>query len=244
MSDADANEAVLAMVYDAEFGWSRDDDFFASVVNEVPASRVLDLGCGTGRLALALAAAGHQVTGVDPDRASLEAARAKPGADLVTWIEGTSNLLPSASFDTAVMTSHVAQYFLTDEQWAQVLADLKRALVPGGRLAFDTRDPRARGWEQWPERYSRDDLPLPDGRTVTITMEVTSVTGGVVSSRARYAFSDGSELTATEDLRFRAEQELRASLGDAGFTIEQIYGGWDRGPVGSPDGEFLIIARA
>lgn len=243
-NQAEFNEAALVRVYDAEFGWSKDDDFFASVVSEVPGSRVLDLGCGTGRLALALAAAGHQVTGVDPARASLDAARAKPRAELVTWIEGTSSVLPAASFDTAVMTSHVAQYFITDEQWAQVLADLKRALVPGGRLAFDTRDPRARGWEEWGERYSCHDLPLPDGRTVTITLEVVSVAGGVVGSIARYAFSDGSELVSTEDLRFRTEEELRSSLAAAGFTIQQIYGSWDRGPVGSPDGEFLIIARA
>jgi ubiquinone/menaquinone biosynthesis C-methylase UbiE len=241
---AEFTEAALVSVYDAAFGWSRDDEFFASVVNEVPASRVLDLGCGTGRLALALAAAGHRVTGVDPAGASLAAARAKPGADQVTWIEGTSSVLPDAAFDTAVMTSHVAQYFITDEQWAKALADLKRALVPGGRLTFDTRDPRAKGWERWGERYSRRDLSLPDGRTVTVTFQVTSVAANVVGSSARYAFSDGTELVSTQDLRFRTEAELRSSLGAAGFTIDQIYGGWDRAPVGSPDGEFLIIARA
>ncbi|HEX9063773.1 MAG TPA: class I SAM-dependent methyltransferase [Streptosporangiaceae bacterium] len=241
---AEFNTEALVAVYDAEFGWSRDDDFFAGVVNEVPASRVLDLGCGTGRLALALAAAGHQVTGVDPAAASVDAARAKPGADQVTWITGTSADLPDQAFDTAVMTSHVAQFFLTDEDWAATLADLKRALVPGGRLTFDTRDPRARGWEQWPDRYSRRDLPLPDGRTVTIALEVTSVTPDVVGAAARYAFSDGTELVSTEELRFRTEDELRSSLRAAGFTVLQIYGGWDRSPVGSPDGEFLIIARA
>ncbi len=94
----------------------RDDDFFLCVAGETPAARVLDLGCGTGRLALAMAAAGHAVTGVDPARASLDAARAKPGADEVTWIEGTSSVLPDAAFDVAVMTSHVAQFFGTDEE--------------------------------------------------------------------------------------------------------------------------------
>lgn len=66
----------------------------------------------TGRLTLAMADAGHTVTGVDPARAVLDAARAKPGADRVTWIEGTSSLLPTAAYDVAVMTSHVAQVFV------------------------------------------------------------------------------------------------------------------------------------
>lgn len=107
---AEFNDPRLVTVYDAECPWPRDDDFFLSVVSETPAARVLDLGCGTGRLALGMAAAGHTVTGVDPARASLDAARAKPGADRVTWIEGTSPVLPDASFDAAVMTSHVAQF--------------------------------------------------------------------------------------------------------------------------------------
>ena len=51
----------LASVYDAQFGWSKADDFFFGFVDERPRARVLDLGCGTGRLTLALAAAGHGV---------------------------------------------------------------------------------------------------------------------------------------------------------------------------------------
>ncbi|HEX6920353.1 MAG TPA: class I SAM-dependent methyltransferase, partial [Actinomycetes bacterium] len=81
MRNAEFRDRRLVPVYDAECPWSRDDDFFLSVVGETPGARVLDLGCGTGRLALGMAAAGHTVTGVDPARASLEAARAKPGAE-------------------------------------------------------------------------------------------------------------------------------------------------------------------
>src|SRR5260221_9977728 len=169
MRNAEFNDPGLVMVYDAAFGWSRDDDFFLSIVNETPAARVIDLGCGTGRLALGMAAAGHTITGVDPAKASLEAARAKPGADRVTWIEGTAAALPNAAFDVAVMTSHVAQFFVTDEEWRQALADLRRALVPGGTLTFDTRDPRARGWERWNPPASRPEGNLPDGPHVPAT---------------------------------------------------------------------------
>ena len=58
MRNAEFNDPRLVIVYDAECPWSRDDDFFLSVVNQTPGARVLDLGCGTGRLALGLSAAG------------------------------------------------------------------------------------------------------------------------------------------------------------------------------------------
>jgi ubiquinone/menaquinone biosynthesis C-methylase UbiE len=103
---------------------------FLAVAGEGPGGRVLDLGCGTGRLALALADAGHRVTGVDPACASLDVARAKRGADRVTWVEGTSQVLPDAAFDVALMTSHVAQFFVDDSAWRATLADLRRPLVP------------------------------------------------------------------------------------------------------------------
>jgi SAM-dependent methyltransferase len=244
MRNDEFNDPALVMVYDAAFRWSRADDFFLSVVNETPAARVIDLGCGTGRLALGLAAAGHTVTGVDPARASLAAARAKPGADRVTWIEGTSAVLPDAAFDVAVMTSHVAQFFVTDTGWRQALADLHRALVPGGRLIFDTRDPRARGWERWNPADSRREVRLPDGRDVIATTDISAVADGVVSFTIDYAFSDETRLLSTGDLRFRTEDELRSSLRAAGYAVEQIYGGWNREPVGADDGEFLVIARA
>jgi SAM-dependent methyltransferase len=244
MLHAEFRDPRLVAVYDAECPWTREDDFFLSVVDETPHARVLDLGCGTGRLALGMAAAGHTVTGVDPAGASLRAARAKPGAERVTWLEGTSRILPDASFDVAVMTSHVAQFFVTDDAWARALADLRRALVPGGRLVFDTRDPRARGWERWNPVDSHRRVQLPDGRTVTAWTEVTDVRDGAVGFTHHYTFPDGDELRSTATLRFRAEAEVHAALRTAGFAVEHVYGGWNREPVGAGDGELLVIASA
>lgn len=243
MRNAEFRDRRLVPVYDAECPWSRDDDFFLSVVGETPGARVLDLGCGTGRLALGMAAAGHTVTGVDPARASLEAARAKPGAERVTWIEGTSPVLPDASFDVAVMTSHVAQFLVDDDEWRRTLADLRRALVPGGRLVFDSRDPRAREWERWNPVDSRRRISLPDGRVVAAWTEVTAVQDGAVTFSHHYTFPDGEELLSTATLRFRTQEELCSSLRQAGFSVESMYGGWQREPVGMGDGELLVVAR-
>jgi SAM-dependent methyltransferase len=244
MRHAEFRDRRLVEVYDAECPWSRDDDFFLSIVNETPNARVLDLGCGTGRLALGLARAGHDVTGVDPARASLDAALTKPDAARIAWTLGTSSVLPDAAFDVAVMTSHVAQFFVGDSEWRRTLADLKRALVPGGTLAFDTRDPRSRAWERWNPADSRRRISLPEGRIVTVWTEVTAVEHTTVHFTHHYVFPDDAELQSTAVLRFRSEEEVRASLQEEGFSVESVYGGWQREPVGLGDGELLVIAHA
>ncbi|GAB3529677.1 class I SAM-dependent methyltransferase [Arthrobacter monumenti] len=244
MRNGEFNHPSLVAVYDVECLWSRDDDFFLDTVGETPAARVLDFGCGTGRLTLGLAGAGHAVTGIDPAGASIAAARQKPGADNVTWIVGLSNDASTLDFDAVVMTSHVAQFLVADSEWAEVLADLRRALVPGGRLIFDSRDPKDRKWEQWNRKDSSHQIVLPDGTEVDIWTEVTQVQGRIVDFDHHYRFSDGRDLLSSSTLRFRTEEELRRSLPDQGFAVDHIYGGWKREPVGAGDGEFLVIARA
>ncbi|MEH1012100.1 class I SAM-dependent methyltransferase [Micromonospora sp. CPCC 206060] len=252
MRQAEFIDPRLVRVYDVECPWGRDDDYFlagveesytgTSAVDGLPGAWVLDLGCGTGRLTLAIAAAGHRVTGVDPARASLDLAGTKPGAGRVRWIEGTSAVLPPNSFDVAVLTSHVAQFLVGDEEWAAVLADLRRALVRGGRLLFDSRDPADRRWERWNPRDSRRRLLLPDGGAVTTWTEVDDVREGTVTFTRHFRFP-GEELCSKATLRFRTEEELRESLRLAGFSVARIHGGWGGEPVGGGDGEFLVHAR-
>lgn len=243
--NAEFNDLRLVPIYDPWCPWGPPDDFFMALAGETSAARVLDFGCGTGRLAIALAAAGHHVMGVDPASTSLQVARAKPGAELVTWLEGSHEILPSAAFDLIVMNSHVAQFLVTDLEWTQALARFHQALVPGGRLAFDSRDPNARGWEAWNPVDSHEQVSLPDGRTVEIWVEVVTVTDDNVTFVIHYRFSDSSEeLLSQNTLRFRSQQELRSSLEAAGFEVEQIYGGWNRDSIGHKDGEFIVVARA
>ncbi|WP_229073762.1 methyltransferase domain-containing protein [Actinoplanes sp. DH11] len=235
----------LVEVYDAECPWGWDDDFFMAVLAEHTAPRVLDLGCGTGRLAIAMAAAGHAVTGVGPAGPALEAARRKPGADLVEWVEGAAGSVPAGAFDAAFLTGHVAQFSVGDQEWAELLRAVRRALVAEGRLIFDSRDPAAGIWERWNPVESRRDIVLGDGTVVEAWVEVTAVSGGVVELTEHCLLPGGETLTGPARLRFRTEAELRQSLDAAGFRVDRVYGGWGREPVGSSgDGELIVIAVA
>ncbi|MBM0278960.1 class I SAM-dependent methyltransferase [Micromonospora tarensis] len=242
MRHGEFEDPVLVTVYDAECRWAADDDFFVEAVGTAPV-RVLDLGCGTGRLTIALAGRGHRVTGVDPAAASLAAARAKPGAAAVTWIQGTAADAPPASFDVALMTSHVAQYLVGDDEWRTALSALRRAVVPGGRLVFDTRDPAFRSWTTWSPVESRHAVPLPDGGDVLVWSEATETEPGVVEVTRHYEFPDRAR-SSSATMRFRTEAELRASLAETGWAVDFVFGGWQRQPAGTGDGEFVVGAHA
>jgi SAM-dependent methyltransferase len=223
--DAEYNDPRLVEVYDAESPWAPDDDYFLALADETPAARVLDLGCGTGRLALGLAAAGHAVTGIDPSSAALAAARTKAGAERVAWIHGTAESAPETAFDLAVMTGHVSQFLLGADEWASALRALWRALVPGGRLAFHAYDPEARIWERWNPQDSRRQVTLRDGTPVSIWTEVTGLCDAVVRYSRHYRFPGGARLRSDSSLRFWSQQRLRQSVVDAGFAIERVHGG-------------------
>jgi demethylmenaquinone methyltransferase/2-methoxy-6-polyprenyl-1,4-benzoquinol methylase len=97
-----------------------------------PGNRVLDSCCGTGDLAIAAAAAGGNVTGIDFSRQMLERARRK--APDIEWIEGDALVLPfpDASFDAATVGFGVRNL----SELEKGLRELRRVLHPGGRLAI------------------------------------------------------------------------------------------------------------
>jgi len=242
MTDPEADPRLPA-VYDAENRWGADDDFFLALVERQPGRRVLDLGCGTGRLTVAIAGSAGQVVGVDPNGTSVEAARAKPHGDRVGWVQGTVACVRGDATDIAVMTSHVAQVFITDAEWSSVLTGLKHALVPGGTLAFDTRDPRAREWETWTAAQTRGQVTLPDGTVVEGWVEVTSVVDDVVTFAWHNVFPDGTDVSGVSSLRFRSEDVVRRTVEAAGFRIRDVFGGWHGDPVGTA-GEIVVVAEA
>lgn len=233
----------LVALYDL-WGPSRPDlAFYLGLAAELSASSVVDVGCGTGLLACELARRGHEVTAVDPSPAMLDVARVRPGGERVRWIEGDASLLDEAGAELAVMTAHVPQVIADDRDWRRTLSATHRALRPGGRVAFESRNPSAREWVSWTPEASRRQLPHPVLGPVEVWQQVLAVQGDLVTSEIRYRFPDGEELVSTNELRFRTREELTRSLTGAGFSVEQVLGDWDRRPV-EPDSPELIFVAA
>jgi SAM-dependent methyltransferase len=229
----------LARVYDA-FDRDRDDlPGYLDIADELGADRVLDVGCGTGCLALLLAEAGRTVVAVDPAEASLDVAKAKGAAARITWIHADAAAMPRLDADLAVMTGNVAQVFLTDDDWAQALQAIRAALRPNGYLVFETRRPERRAWEQWAADPGPVVLDVPGSGQVERHLEVTDVCLPLVSFRYTYRFlADGAMVTSDSTLRFRGRDEAESSLIAHGYRVLDVRDAADR-----PDREFVFIAQ-
>lgn len=116
-------------------------DFLAKHLDLVPGARVLDVPCGDGRLALALAARGCRLTGVDISSDFLDAARASTrerGLE-VEWRQSDMRDLPwSNEFDAAFCAGSSFGFF-DDEGNAAFLRAVARTLRPGGRFFVDCK---------------------------------------------------------------------------------------------------------
>lgn len=238
MADAIFEERRLAQIYDPLDPDRSDLGAYVALADEFRARTVLDIGCGTGTFACLLAERGIEVIAVDPAAASLEVAQIKPGAGQVRWVHGDATMLPALQADLATMTGNVAQVFLTDESWASALCCVRAALRPGGRLAFETRDPAQQAWRSWTRDRSYIRTRTSVAGTVESWAEVTEVRGDLVSFRQTFVFAaDGAILTSDSTLRFRHREEVAVSLLAAGFEVAGVRDAPDR-----PGLELVFVA--
>lgn len=238
--DAHYSQPRLAAIYDAVDGPRDDLDLYLDILGELGARSVLDVGCGTGSLAVLLAARGIEVVGVDPAAASLDVARTKPCADRVQWLLGDATTLPPLQLDAATMTGNAAQVLLTDEALNATLRGVHDALHHSGHFVFETRDPARAAWRQWDREHTYQRLDIPQVGIVETWTDVTEVCLPLVSFRTTFVFaSDGAELMSDSTLRFRHTGEIEDALDAAGFTIRELRDAPDR-----PGREFVFVACA
>jgi SAM-dependent methyltransferase len=229
----------IAAWYEVLNPWGADDQFYLDLV--MSAERVLDVGCGTGRLLHRARDLGHtgRLTGLDPDPAMLVQARRREDIEWV--LADAASASWEQEFDLAVMASHAFQVFVEDDDLRKSLAAIHDAIVAGGRFAFETRHPEARTWERWNTSFEATN---PDGETVRVEYEVHEVKHDIVVFTETFVGQWWDEPQPHRGvLRFVRPEALASFLDDAGFEIEEQFGDWKRGPLTDASEEIITIAR-
>lgn len=242
MVDRLYSDADMAHWYDVQCPWTPRGDFDFYLPWLLAATSVLDVGCGTGTLLKGVRDRGHsgRLIGLDPAEAMLDRARRRSDVEWVLGDLGTVGW--RGEFELAVMTGHAFQVFRTDDDIRAALVAVHAALIPGGRFAFETRNPAARAWERWTPEHATDDTD-DNGVTARCEHRVESVRDQLVTFTETFTVPGRDPMTSRSTLRFADVERLDGLIADAGFDVEHRFGDWDGGPLSATSPEIITIAR-
>jgi SAM-dependent methyltransferase len=195
---------------------------------------VLELGVGTGRIAVPIAAEGIRVLGVDSSRRMLEICARRAA------LAGVDVDLRVGDFREPPVTEHVPLvicpfrsllHMHTDEDRRLVLTNANELLLPGGRFVFDVFTPGAddiaQTHDRWLERepgiFERADW---DSRARTLTLSVRGESGAT-----------------TFTLAWLSPDEWRGLLNQAGYEVLGCYGWFDRRPYSGGEDTVWVARR-
>lgn len=264
---------AIARWYDLEHDAITEDiECYTSLI-ETPASGradVLEIGSGTGRIAVALAVAGHQVTGIEPSAAMRErcvrrvAKLPERVARRIRIVEGTATapgLGDAERFDVAVVGLNSFAHLTTAEERQEALATVHSRLRPNGMLLIDLDltgprrllDTVGQMWWQGTWDYEEDGSISEHGASQTREQVSHFIAGspgqdvGTVCATHFYdAHAPGGSVRRTiapMTLALLSRGEVALALQQAGFSIEALYGAYDLTPYDDLSPRALFVAR-
>jgi SAM-dependent methyltransferase len=227
---------AIARLYDP---WSvsvtEDVQFYVELAREA-GGPVVELGVGTGRIAIPTAAAGIAVIGIDSSRGMLEvcaeAAAVAGVADLVDLRVGDL-ADPPVHEQVPLVTCPFRAYLhlRSDEERLRALGAARELLLPGGKLVFDVFAPgeddiaetNGRWLEREPGIFERADW---DTATRTLTLSVRGESG-----------------ETRMELSWLSPEEWRSALERSGFEVLAHYGWFDERPYNGGEDSVWIARR-
>jgi SAM-dependent methyltransferase len=221
--DASTYGERFADVYDDWYGAISDlEGTVAAVAALAGGTPVLELGIGTGRVALPLAARGVEVHGIDASPSMVERLRAKPGgADLEVAIGDFSDttVAGSGSFGVVLVAFNTLFNLASEEAQRRCFATVAAHLRPGGAFVVEAF------------------VPSDDGPDNSVTPSIIGVDEVVLQATRRDRRAQtivGSVITLTEEgtrlrpwqIRYAGPDELDAMATAAGLDFEGRWAGW------------------
>jgi SAM-dependent methyltransferase len=249
----DPYEAFVGFYDEWTAGLTDDVTFYVRRALEV-AGPVVELGVGTGRIAIPTAQAGQRVIGVDVSPAMLHEARrlaAVAGvSDRIAFAEADmAGFVAEAPVQLATIPFRSFLHIETTEDQLRCLANVRRSLAPGGRLIMNmfVPDPAyivAQDRRRNLHAEFTDELGRRCEIWVTPVYELTTQRLTVGVSVEAYERSRLVEETTTElRLRMIYRYEMEHLLARSGFEVEALYGDFDERPLTEDSREMIWVAR-
>lgn len=259
--DADP-ERLYARLYDGRgVGWAGELDLYRRLALAEgcvgPDGRpVLEIACGTGRVALDLAARGSRVTGLDLSADMIDAARSKTVGDGPRWcVADMRDFELEERFGLALIPGHSFQFMLTADDQVAALRRTRDHLLPGGLLCVHLDHPEIDWLGALPAAPGepKRGKPLVDpasGQTYRLayswTYERATQTATAHLAWERLG-STGDALDRIEmppmPLHVVGRVEMEHALRRAGFEVEALYGDFDGGAFLDSSSEMIWLAR-
>ena len=222
--------------------------------------RVLELGCGTGRILLRLAEAGHRVCGLDLSPHMLACCREKL-SHLPAEVQGRVHLVGGdmTAFDLGekfaliVIPFRPFQHLLAVEDQLACLRAARRHLAPGGRLVFDLFQTDARRMHDpsfLQERPVPGEVSLADGRIVRVHERTVAFHRAIQCNDVELIYyvthPDGrvERLANPFRIRYFFRYEVEHLLARAGFRVAEPFGDFTRAPLRDDSPEMIFVAEA
>ncbi|OLB37539.1 MAG: hypothetical protein AUH11_08415 [Acidobacteria bacterium 13_2_20CM_57_17] len=219
---------------------------------------ILELGCGTGRITMALAEAGKRITGLDLSGRMLERAVKKRAAlrvearERVHLVQGDMARFDlGEKFRLVIIPFRPFQHLLEVRQQMDCLECVRKHLASGGRLILDVFQTDA---ERMHDPVHMREVPLTeyetaDGRHVRISERVAAFHRAEQRNDVEMIFSithrDGRQerLVFAWPLRYFFRYEVEHLLARCGFKVAARYGDFDRSPIRDDSPEMIFVAE-
>jgi SAM-dependent methyltransferase len=252
--------AELAALYDAVYANSADIAFW-QVMATAGSDGLLELGCGTGRVLLPLARAGHHVTGLDLAAPMLERCRASLQAELPEVRDRTTLFeadMTSFNLDRRFAQIYCAfgtfHHLRTVEQQLACLERCRHHLLPGGTLILDLINPdpapnSVNGDAPAAGETTAGIVDWTDGQRVRSWATILNYHRSLQCNDCEVTYeimaADGTtrRLTETFPMRLVYRYELEHLLARCGFRIVALYGDYDRSAFSDESLGLIVVAE-